>query len=458
MPHEATAAASEGRGFRVSVKTHVWESPSVDPRFRGGDIVGFRALHSNAVIPAKAGIHGFSHDSSAQPGQSTSQPFPSSLSEEAAISNSPEDPLRVLVVAGGTGGHIFPALAVAEELVTRRKSYLVKGVQFQFLGTTRGLETHLIEGSGFPYRALTAAGLKGIRGWRRLKNASLLPRTFLEALGVLRTFRPDVALGLGGYVAGPVLLEAALMRIPTVLVEPNAAPGFTNRALASFVTRAAIAFQPAARYFGAKACLTGLPVRKAFFHVLPREHRSPFTILVFGGSQGSAALNRCLVGSLPLLASRPVSLIHQTGERECDEVRQAYKQAAVPAEVVAFIDNMPGAFARADLVISRAGASTAGELAAAGKAAVLVPFPGATDQHQLGNARAMERAGAARVLEQGLLTPQRVVRMIDELLASPEALTAMEQAARSMARPDAAARIADLIEGLGERRLRQRKD
>ena len=379
------------------------------------------------------------------------------MSEEAAIPNNPEDPLRVLVVAGGTGGHIFPALAVAEELLGRRNSYLSGTVRFQFLGTTRGLETHLIESSGFPYRALTAAGLKGIRGWRRLKNASLLPATFRESLKVLRSFQPDVALGLGGYVAGPVLLEAALLRIPTVLVEPNAAPGFTNRALARFVTRAAIAFEPAARYFGSKACLTGLPVRKAFFQVAPQEHGLPFTILVFGGSQGSAALNRCLVESLPLLASRPLRVIHQTGEREADPVRQAYKQAGVPADVVAFIDDMPAAFARAHLVVSRAGASTAGELAAAGKAAVLVPFPGATDQHQLGNARALERAGAARVLEQSLLTPQRLVRVIDELRASPERLAAMEQAARSLARPDAAARIADLIEELGEGRRQKRK-
>jgi UDP-N-acetylglucosamine--N-acetylmuramyl-(pentapeptide) pyrophosphoryl-undecaprenol N-acetylglucosamine transferase len=377
--------------------------------------------------------------------------------EEPAISNNPADPLRVLVVAGGTGGHIFPALAVVEELVSRRKSYVSRGVRFQFLGTTRGLETHLIEGSGFPYRALTAAGLKGIRGWRRLENASLLPRTFLEAWGALRLFRPDVALGLGGYVAGPVLLEAALMRIPTVLVEPNAAPGFTNRALAPLVTRAAIAFELTMPYFGAKACLTGLPVRKAFFEVPPREHRTPFTMLVFGGSQGSAPLNHCLVDALPLLASRPLRLIHQTGEREADEVRHAYRQANVPSEVFAFIDDMPGAFACADLVVSRAGASTVGELAAAGKAAVLVPFPGAADQHQLGNARALEGVGAARVIEQSLLTPQRLVRVIDHLLASPERLVAMEQAARSLARPDAAARIADLIEELGEKRRRERK-
>jgi UDP-N-acetylglucosamine--N-acetylmuramyl-(pentapeptide) pyrophosphoryl-undecaprenol N-acetylglucosamine transferase len=369
--------------------------------------------------------------------------------EEPTIPN-PEDHLRVLVVAGGTGGHIFPALAVAEELASRRTSYLSGGVRFQFLGTTRGLETHLIEGAGFPYRALTAAGLKGIRGWHLLQNASLLPRTFIEAFRALRGFRPDVVLGLGGYVAGPVLLEAALMRIPTVLVEPNAAPGFTNRVLAPLVTRAAITFEPTIRYFGAKARLTGLPVRKAFFEVPQREHRSPFTVLVFGGSQGSVPLNHCLMNALPLLATRPVRVIHQTGEREADEVRQAYKQANVPAEVVAFIDNMPAAFACADLVVSRAGASTLGELAAAGKAAVLVPFPGATDQHQLGNARALERAGAARVIEQSLLTPQRLVRLIDDLLASPEQLTAMEQASRSLARPDAASRIADLIEELGE--------
>ena len=355
--------------------------------------------------------------------------------------------LRVLVAAGGTGGHIFPALAVAEELIRRRTP---SGAQFQFLGTARGLETRVIERAGFPYRAVQAAGLKGIGGWRRIRNAAVLPRTFLESLAALRAFRPDVVIGMGGYVAGPVLLEAALLRIPTLLVEPNASPGFTNRVLAVMATRAAIGFEEAASTFGAKARLTGLPVRRAFFDIPPRQHRAPFTILAFGGSQGSAALNRYLVESLPLVAARPWRLVHQTGERELQAVAAAYRRAGVEGDVRAFIDDMPATFAGADLVICRAGASTIGELTAAGKAALLIPFPGATDQHQLQNARALERAGAASVIEQAGLTPERLVSEIDALLGSPERLTGLERAARKLAKPGAAAEIANLVEEVGE--------
>jgi UDP-N-acetylglucosamine--N-acetylmuramyl-(pentapeptide) pyrophosphoryl-undecaprenol N-acetylglucosamine transferase len=354
--------------------------------------------------------------------------------------------LRILVVAGGTGGHIFPALAVAEELVRRRPA----AACFQFLGTARGLETRLIEGAGFPYQALAAAGLKGIRGWRFIRNATLLPRTFAEAGSALAGFRPDVVTGMGGYVAGPVLLEAALAGIPTLLIEPNASPGFTNRVLGPVVTLAAVGFEEAQGCFGSKARLTGIPVRRAFCEILPKKPYPPFTILIFGGSQGSAGLNHALVESLPQLAdlSAPLSFIHQTGEREESLVREAYRQANLLAEVHAFIDDMPAAFARADLVISRAGASTVAELAAAGRAALLIPFPAAADQHQLENARAFERTGAARVVQQTELTPERLAREFSGLLDTPERLVRMGEAARRLARPDAAARIADLIEGL----------
>jgi UDP-N-acetylglucosamine--N-acetylmuramyl-(pentapeptide) pyrophosphoryl-undecaprenol N-acetylglucosamine transferase len=361
--------------------------------------------------------------------------------------------LRVLVAAGGTGGHIFPALAVAEELVRRGAASESSPPQFQFLGTARGLESRLIERSGFPYRVLPAAGLKGIRGMRFAKNAAVLPRTFWTGARALRSFRPDVVMGMGGYVAGPILLEAALCRMPTLIVEPNAAPGFTNRVLARLVTLAATGFEETARYFGAKGRFTGLPVRRAFFAIPAREHRPPFTILVFGGSQGSAAINRVVVESLPLLSSMPWRFVHQTGERDEAMVRDAYKKAGVTAQVHAFVDDMPAAFAAADLVISRAGASTLGELLAAGKAAVLIPFPGATDQHQLENARALQRAGAARVIEQSNLTPERLLTEIAELPAAPGRWKEMERVAKSMAVPDASGRIADLIEMLGAKRL-----
>jgi len=295
-----------------------------------------------------------------------------------------------------------------------------------------------------------------------------LPRTGLEVARILREFQPQVVVGVGGYLAGPVMLEAALADIPTILIEPNARPGLTNRLLAPMVRVAALGFAETARLYGEKARVTGHPVRQAFFEIPPRAvvaqallpvrlgtqpgvavSQPRFTVLVVGGSQGSRAINQAVMGALPLLANGPggMRIIHQTGEHDYNEVRKTYQERGVIAEIHAFIDDMPGVLAQADLVISRAGATAVAELAAAGRVALLIPFPGATDQHQLENARAMEKAGAARVIVQSELTPQRLAAEILELMASPATREGMETCARSLARPDAAARIADLVEG-----------
>ncbi len=417
------------------------------------------------------------------------------------------------MVAGGTGGHIFPALAVAEELRARGGRY-----EIEFLGTHRPLEAKLIPAAGFRLRSVDAAGLKGIGGVQWWRNLLVLPRTIIEVARILREFQPQVVVGVGGYLAGPVMVEAALIDIPTILIEPNARPGFTNRLLAPMVRAAAVGFQETAHLYGEKAQVTGHPVRRAFFEIPPRRHVapallpvgdetqpgvavSPFTVLVVGGSQGSRAINHAVVDSLPLLARnvaagfspaqggnaatrdvgasgagpgpnavRPyipdaglkpgatvatteneafaggMRIIHQTGEHDYNEVRKTYQERGLPAEVHAFIEDMPAALSQADLVISRAGATAVAELAAAGRAALLIPFPGATDQHQLENARAMERAGAARVIVQSELTPERLAREITDLMASPATLERMETCARSLARPEAAARIADMVE------------
>ena len=359
---------------------------------------------------------------------------------------------RILMVAGGTGGHIFPALAVAEELRARSKTgqSASAGYAIQFLGTRRTFEARLIPAAGFLLRTVAAAGLKGIGGLQRLRNFLLLPWTAVETAKVLREFQPHVVVGVGGYLAGPVMLEAALQDIPTVLIEPNVRPGFTNRALAPVVRVAAVGFEETALFYGAKAHVTGHPVRKAFFEIPAKRHVPPLTILVVGGSQGSKAINEAVVASLPLLAEGAGSLriVHQTGERDYNAVRKAYQAKGIAAEVHAFIEDMPGTFAQADLVVSRAGATAVAELAAAGKAAVLIPFPAATDQHQLENAWALERVGAARVIEQAELTPARFAGEIRSLLLHPGQLVQMEQRAKSRARPGAAARIADLIENL----------
>ncbi len=361
--------------------------------------------------------------------------------------------LRVLMAAGGTGGHIFPALAVAQDLVERAAKEEREEVSrsIVFLGTARGLESRLIPAAGFSLRTVAAAGLKGIGGWKRLVNLSVLPRSAFGAAHVLWSFKPDVVVGVGGYLAGPVMLEAALMNIPTLLIEPNAAPGFTNRRLASVVRGAALGFDAAAGFYGTKGRVTGHAVRKTFYDIPAKPHVPPYTVLILGGSQGSQAINECVVKSLKLFSSAvgQLNVVHQTGKRDYNTVREMYREQGANAEVCDFIEDMLKAFSRADLIVSRAGATAVAELAAAGKASILIPFLGATDQHQLGNAKVLEQAGAACLMEQSTLTPERLVAQIQELFDHPERLVQMEQRGRALARPDAAKRIADWILELG---------
>jgi len=245
-----------------------------------------------------------------------------------------------------------------------------------------------------------------------------------------------------------VMVEAALQDIPTLLIEPNALPGFTNRALAPVVRLAAVGFEQAARFYGEKARVTGLPVRAAFHSVPSKRHEAPFNILVVGGSQGSRAINEVMIQCAPILKREAgrLKVVHQTGETDYNAVREAFLEHGDSVHVLPFIEDMPGALARADLVVSRAGAAAVAELAAVGRAALLIPFPAATDQHQLANARAAEEAGAARVILQAELTPERLIEDIRGLLSSPLRLVGMERAAKSLAQPGAAARIADLVE------------
>ena len=360
--------------------------------------------------------------------------------------------MRFLMVAGATGGHIFPALAVAEELRARGAHRERSGVKYviEFLGTERPLEARLIPGAGFALHTIKAAGLKGIGGFQGLRNLMLLPRTALGTARILRDFGPQVVVGVGGYLAGPVMVEAALAGIPTLLIEPNALPGFTNRVLAPVVRLAAVNFDETARFYGGKARVTGLPVRAAFHAIPAKRHEAPFSLLVVGGSQGSRALNQVMIQCAPLLKREfgQLEVVHQTGPTDFNAVREAFLEHGVNAHVQAFIDDMPGALAQADLVVSRSGAAAVSELAAAGRAAILIPFPAAADQHQLANARTLEQAGGARVILQAELTPERLIREIHELLSEPPRLVGMERAAKSLARPEAAAHIADLVEEL----------
>ena len=263
-------------------------------------------------------------------------------------------------------------------------------------------------------------------------------------------FKPNVVFGTGGYASGPAVLQGVFARRPTVIFEPNAAPGLTNRMLGPWVTRVAANFEETAKRFGGKAVRTGSPVRAEFAKVKAWKWKEPFTILVFGGSRGALELNRAMLSALGSLKSSglPLRIVHQTGEQDFDRVQAAYKEAEFGAEVLDFIDNMADRFEAAHLVICRSGASTVAELAAAGRPSILGPFPYATDQHQLRNAEAMAGCGAARLVEQREASGERVAAEILGLLSRPEELEGMAAAARDMAVPDAADRIAELLESV----------
>src|SRR6478672_9659564 len=229
--------------------------------------------------------------------------------------------MKVLIAAGGTGGHIYPGVAVAKEIMRRDDTNEVL-----FVGTARGLETRIVPDSGFQLSLIHSAGLKNVGAVAKIKSLGLLPRSFLEARKIIRQFRPHVVVGAGGYVSGPVLLMAAIMGVPTLVMDSNALPGFTNRQLARFIDKAALTFEQSLPFFGKKGVVTGNPVRKEFFDIAEREASKPVKVLVFGGSQGSAAINKAVIDALPLLDASAVEIIHQTGEAGFDEVRIKQRQ------------------------------------------------------------------------------------------------------------------------------------
>jgi len=352
-------------------------------------------------------------------------------------------PLKLLVAGGGSGGHVFPALAVAKEWLARGPEREVV-----FVGTERGLENRLVPEAGIPLEHIRSAGLKGMGGMKLARNLAMLPGAFADSAAILRRHHFAAAFGMGGYAAGPVILMAALKRLPVVIFEPNAAPGFTNRILARFATRVATGYEELARRWGPKAVATGSPVRTDFHYVPLRRLEPPYRLLITGGSQGARALNRAVVAALkPLAAHKNEFLIvHQTGERDYDDIRASYAQLEFTAQVKPFLTDMPERLAWADLVICRAGQITIAEIAAVGRPAIFVPFAAAADAHQLRNAQALERAGAARIVHEGEASGTRLAEEILAALSRPQKLA--EQAARvhQFARPNATQEIVNLIE------------
>lgn len=353
--------------------------------------------------------------------------------------------MKLLIAGGGTGGHVFPAIAVAQEWLGRGSDREVL-----LVGTERGLEKKLVPAAGLRLATIRSAGLKGMGGMKLLRNAAMLAPSMLDSASIVRRNRFVAAFGVGGYASGPMMLAAILARVPSVIFEPNAEPGFTNRVLARMVTRIATAYETTAESWGGKATVTGVPVRGEFFRIVGHDSRAgrPLRLLITGGSQGALPINRTVVDAMDLLAARKdeLAIVHQTGERDYNAVRVAYARREMKAEVAPFISNMAEQFSRADLIVCRSGAITAAEVAAAGRAAIFIPFAGATDSHQLRNAQVFVQQQAARLIPQSDLTPERLTNEIFALLDAPDELARLEQNARKLARPRAVEDMVDLIE------------
>jgi len=352
--------------------------------------------------------------------------------------------VKVLIAGGGTGGHLFPGIALAEEVVTRHHRNEVV-----FVGTERGLEARVVPQAGFPLEFISARGLKGKGLGQLIKGLLALPIALIESFRILSRHKPDVVVGVGGYASGPVVMAAWLMGIPTAVQEQNALPGLTNKLLGKFVKVVFTAFEEARRFFPeGKVQLVGNPIRRKLMDNYLRSHvaHEHFSILVFGGSLGAKGVNQRMVDSLEHLADLKEHLrfVHQTGKNDLEMVRKGYADKGFHAEVVEFIDDMSDAYAKADLVICRAGATTLAELTVCKKASILIPFPYATDNHQEVNARALVDVGAAVMFREAELTGQKLAETIRGLKSEPARLKQMEKKAGLLGRPEASKELADV--------------
>lgn len=344
---------------------------------------------------------------------------------------------------GGTGGHLFPALAVAETLTTD-----CPAIEIGFVGSRRGIEARLVPQAGYPLRSLSLSGIKGRGLAARLGAGAQAAAAVARCLGWMIGSRPGLVAGVGGYASGPAVLAAWLLRIPTMILEQNHFPGATNRALAPRVDRVCVPSEAARDRLGGRGEITGNPVRREFTTIGPIPNGTPLSVLVFGGSRGARSINRAVVAALPLLAAHayPPRIVHQTGVDDEAEVRSEYA-ALYPGdrwEVMPFVDDMATRLAAADLAVCRAGATTLAELAAAGRPAILVPYPHAADDHQTHNADAVAAVGGATVLADRDLDGTTLATTIIGMDADRISLSDMGSAARTLAVPDAADRIADV--------------
>lgn len=351
--------------------------------------------------------------------------------------------MRVLIAGGGTGGHIIPALAIADELKRKYQA------EIRFVGTPRGLESRLVPEAGYPLDLIHVGQLKNVSVLTRARTLLDLPVSVLRCHQLLKQFRPDVVVGVGGYASGPAMGAAILSGIPTLAFEPNAFPGLANWLVGKRVKAAAVNFPPAAAYFR-NAQVTGIPVRREFCSLAARPQGAAPHLLVFGGSQGARILNQTMpkIAAALLHALPGLTILHQAGARHAAQTQVDYAASGASSDrwkVQAFLENMPRCFEAADLVLARSGASTVAELAAAGKPSLLVPFPQAADDHQRKNADVLVEAGAASLLLEKDVTPVVLLRQLLELLENQRRLETMSMKARKLAHPDAASRIAEMV-------------
>lgn len=355
--------------------------------------------------------------------------------------------LRILIAGGGTGGHLFPGVAIAEEIRARHAD-----AEVTFVGTKRGIEARVLPELGWPLELIEVSGLKTVGAAGAIRGLFRLPRAYWQARALVKRHRPDVVIGVGGYASGPVVLAARLRGIPTAICEQNSIPGLTNKLLGRLARAVFLSFDESRRFFHPnKILMTGNPVRRDLLHRLLAAGPAPAPdrvhVLVCGGSQGAVAVNELASAALATLAKdHALAITHQTGEKDLEPTRARYAAAAVDATCHAFIKDMASAYLAADLIIGRAGATTVAELAIAGKPAIFIPYPFAADNHQELNAREMAAKGAALMFKQSELTAATLADALRPLLSDPSRRAEMGAAMKSLARPQAAAAVVDWCE------------
>lgn len=358
--------------------------------------------------------------------------------------------MRVIIAGGGTGGHVFPGIAIAQEIKRRNES-----VEVFFVGTEHGIEARVVPKEGFPIKFIRAEGIVGVSLVRKIKALLTLFLSIIDSYRIIKKIKPDIVIGSGGYVSGSVVLIAVLMSIPTVILEQNSIPGLTNKFLGRFVDSICITYQDSITYFPrGKTFLTGNPVRSQILkgnvesaYKLFSLEKGLFTILVFGGSAGAKSINRAIVDSLPHLYDirEKIQFLHQTGQMDYEFVRNEYRRHEFKGTVAPFIFQMGEAYAVADLVISRAGATTLAEITAVGKPSILIPYPYATGGHQEFNARKLVKMNGAKMVLDSELSGKRIAEEIKELYYDEALRFEIQKNCKTIGRPEATEKIVDIV-------------